>query len=63
MATANMTLYRVTGWEPPTQREYNLGIYIAPNRDAAIKKARRNNPNAVKLVLDAAQIEAAKGAR
>lgn len=54
MATATISLYRVTGWEPTTGHEYNLGIYIASDRDAAIRKAQRNNANVSGLVLDAA---------
>lgn len=51
-----MKPYRVTGWNPETQQEFNLGIFLASDRNDAIRQARKAHPDANNLVLDAAEI-------
>jgi hypothetical protein len=50
--------YRVTGWNPDTKQEWNLGVYLASDRNDAIRQARNAHPEASDLVLDAAIVGA-----
>ena len=53
-----MKPYRVTGWNPETKQEWNLGVYLATSREDAFKQARKAHPEASNLVLDAAIVGA-----
>ena len=52
---AHGKVYRVTAWDPKTNREYNVGLFIAKNRDAAMRKARSKRSR--NMVLDAYEIK------
>jgi hypothetical protein len=50
-----MNLYRVTGFDGQNNKEYNVGLFLADNREEAIRKAQTLEPDQTKtLVLDAA---------
>ena len=53
-----MKLWRVTGWQPETGFNFNVGLFFATSRDAAIAKASCKRNSA--LVLDACAVETAR---
>lgn len=53
--------YRVTAFNPNTNEEFNVGVFLAVDREDAIRQAtERDAENTKHLVLDAAPIQQAE---